>query len=244
MREVLRYIGERTAQEKDNNPLLRWLADDSVPASDRLMRWLPCAAPWVFGFMDLNATLLRYPEDEASQHPYKRAINVHLGEDANHWVFYVQDLNTLQLDAAVSFPDVLRFLWSEETRSQRLAVYRLTALAARGGDPLLRYSLVLALEALAHLVFDTLRRVSEPYVRETGLGLLYIATVHAEREPGHLTRQEDSAEADMQAEVLDPATRREALDIVRQVCDAIAERWTEMYRSGQTDRFLTFLRSA
>jgi hypothetical protein len=243
MREVLRYIGERTTQQKDN-PLLTWLSDESVPAPDRLMRWLPCAAPWVFGFMDLNGTLLRYPEDEASRHPYKQAINAHLEEDANHWVFYVQDLHTLQLDAALPFPDVLRFLWGEETRSQRLAVYRLTALAARAVDPLLRYSLVLALEALAHLVFDTLRRVSDPYSRATGLELIYIAKEHADREPGHLTRQEGTAEAEIQAEVLDPATRREALDIVDLVCDAIAERWAEMHRSGQTDRYLTFLRSA
>lgn len=243
MQEVLRYIGECTARQR-TNPLLTWLADDSVPAADRLIRWLPCAAPWVFGFMDLNGTLLRYPADEAAEHPYKRAINAHLDEDANHWVFYVQDLETLQLDAALPFPDVLRFLWSEETRSQRMAVYRLTALAARAVDPLLRYSLILALEALAHMVFDTLRQVSEPYSRRTGLDLIYIAKEHADREPGHLTQQSDSTEADMQAEVLDGASRQEALDIVREVCDAIGERWAEMYRSGLTDRYLTFLRSA
>jgi hypothetical protein len=208
------------------------------------MRWLPCAAPWVFGFMDLNGKLLRYSVEEASRDPYKRAINAHLDEDANHWVFYVQDLQRLNMDPSLPFTEVLRFLWGDETPSQRMAVYRLTALAARARDPLLRYSLVLALESLAHVVFETLRYVSRPYSRDTGVELIYIAEEHADLEPGHLTRQVDGAEMDMQAEVLDPAKRREAIDIVRQVCDAIADRWAEMYRFGQTDRYLGFLDSA
>lgn len=243
MQQVLRHIERCTAQQVDN-PLITWLSDESVPAEDRLMRWLPCAAPWVFGFMDLNGRLLRYPADEASRDPYKRAINAHLDEDANHWVFYVQDLRRLRLDRSLPFTEVLRFLWGEDTPGQRTAVYRLAALAARAADPLLRYSLVLALESLAHLVFETLRRVSEPFSRRSGVDLIYIASEHADLEPGHLTRQTDGAEAEMQAEVLDPATRREALDIVGQVCDAIAQRWTEMYRFGQTDRYLAFVESA
>jgi hypothetical protein len=241
MQEVVRFV-EQCITEQRNNPLITWLSDESVPDRDRLMRWLPFAAPWVFGFMDLNGTLLRYPAEEARQDPYKRAINAHLDEDANHWVYYIQDLRALGLDASLPFPEVLQFLWGDETRSQRMATYELTALAASATEPLLRYCLILALEALAHLVFETLRHVSEPFGRETGLTLTYIAEEHADLEPGHLTRQFDSAEAEMQAEVLDESTRRRALDIVRRVCDAIADRWTEMFRSGQTDRYLTFLR--
>ena len=241
MHEVLRFVEECTAQQR-NNPLISWLSDESVPDRDRLMRWLPCAAPWVFGFMDLNGTLLRYSAEEARQDPYKRAINAHLDEDANHWVYYIHDLRVLGLDRALPFPDVLQFLWGEETRSQRMATYELTALAASATEPLLRYSLILALEALAHMVFETLRHVSEPFARQSGLELIYIAKEHADREPGHLTSQADSVEADMQAEVLDEQTRRRALEIVGRVCDVIGDRWTEMFRSGQTDRFRTFLR--
>lgn len=243
MQHVLRYIEQRTAEQRDS-ALITWLSDESVPAEDRLMRWLPCAAPWVFGFMDLNGVLLRYPDDEASRDPYKRAINDHLEEDANHWRFYVDDLHRLGLDAALEFPDTLRFLWGEETRRQRMAVYRLSALAARATDTRLRYCLILALESLAHLVFDTLRQVSEPYGQATGLDLIYIASEHADREPGHLTRQVDGVEARMQAEVLDEPTRHAALDIAREVCDAVADRWAEMYRFGQTDGYRTFRRSA
>jgi len=127
----LRYIEQRTSQQ-ENGPFIVWLSDESVPARDRLVRWLPCAAPWIFGFMDLNGVLLRYAADEARDDPYKRAINDHLAEDSQHWSFYLEDLRRLGFDAPLRFPDLLQFLWGSETESQRLAVYGLSVLAAVG----------------------------------------------------------------------------------------------------------------
>jgi hypothetical protein len=243
VREVLGYIERRVAQLRES-AFITWLADDSVPARDRLMRWLPCAAPWVFGFMDLNGILLRYGEDEARDDPYKRAINDHLEEDAQHWTFYLEDLRRFELDAPVDLPETLRFLWGDVTRAQRLAVYRLAALASRSRAPLVRYALIATLEALAHVVFDTLVRVADPFAEQTGQEALYVGAVHAELEPGHLTRQTGAVEARIQAEVLDGPTRRECLDVARQVCDVVAERWDELHRFGQSDAYRTFLRSA
>jgi hypothetical protein len=243
VQEVLRYIEERTAQQ-ESGPFIAWLSDDSVPARDRLMRWLPCAAPWIFGFMDLNGILLKYPDDDARRDRYKQAINDHLEEDAQHWTFYLEDLRGLGLDASLDFPEVLRFLWGSETRTQRLAVYRLSVLAARSEDPILRYCLIAALESFAHLLFATLHRVSVQFDRETGRDLLYVGSVHAAKEPGGLANQTDAIEAEMQAEVLDRRRRSEGLDIVRQVCDVIDERWVDLHRCGQSDTYRTFLRSA
>jgi hypothetical protein len=243
VQEVLRYIEQRTAQQQ-NGPFILWLSDDTVPARDRLTRWLPCAAPWIFGFMDLNGELLRYPDDEARKDPYKRAINDHLAEDSQHWSFYLDDLRDLGLDALLKFPDLLQFLWGNETRHQRMAVYRLSALAARDHDPLLRYCLIASLESFAHLLFARLQHVSMSLGLETGRELLYVGSVHAAKEPGHLANQQDDMEAKISAEVLDRSRREEARDIARQVCDVIDERWLELHRCGQSDRYLTFLRSA
>ena len=243
MREIRRYIEGRTAQQR-GSPFITWLSDDTVPARDRLTRWLPCAAPWVFGFNDLNGVLLAYPEDEAERDPYKRAINAHVQEDAHHWPLYIEDLRLLGLDTPLAFPDVLQFLWGNETRSQRLAVYKLSVLAARAEAPLMRYCLIAALESFAHLLFATLQKVAMPFAQETGPELHYLGTVHADKEPGHLANQTDAVEAQMAAEVLDEATRAQGLDIARQVCDLIEDRWVELHRCGQSDRYLTFLRTA
>ncbi|HEV7762834.1 MAG TPA: hypothetical protein VGO78_27680 [Acidimicrobiales bacterium] len=243
MQEVLRYIGERTAQQRPG-PFLTWLSDASVPPQDRLVRWLPCAAPWVFGFMDLNGVLLRYPDEAARDDRYKQAINDHVDEDAQHWSLYLEDLHRLGLDAPLALADLLRFLWGSETRAQRLAVYRLSVLAARAEAPLLRYCLVATIESFAHLLFATLQQVAAQAEPPAAGELLYVGSVHAEKEPGHLANQSGAVEADLRAEVLDGPTRRRGLDIVRQVADLIEERWNELHRCGRSDRYLTFLRSA
>jgi hypothetical protein len=243
VREIRRYIEGRTDEQR-GSPFIAWLSDDTVPARDRLTRWLPCAAPWVFGFKDLNGVLLTYPDEEAARDRYKRAINDHVHEDATHWMLYLEDLLRLEFDAELTFPEVLRFLWGNETRSQRLAVYKLSVLAARAETPLLRYCLIAALESFAHLLFATLQRVAISYAGQSGLELHYVGAVHAAKEPGHLANQADAVEAEMEAEVLDGPTRELGLDIARQVCDLIADRWVELHRCGQSDRYLMFLRTA
>jgi hypothetical protein len=243
MEDVRRYIEQRTAQQH-SGPLISWLSDQTVPARDRLTRWLPCGAPWVFGFMDLNGVLLKYPDDEARRDPYKRAINDHVDEDSQHWSFYLEDLRRLGLDAPMALPDVLRFLWGRETHHQRMAVYRLAALAARAEDPMLRYCLIAALESFAHLLFETLQKVAAAFGRETGQEVLYVGSVHAAREPGHLANQTDAVEAEMAEVVLDDAQRAAALDIARQVCDVIEDRWAELHRYAVSDGYLTFRRTA
>jgi hypothetical protein len=243
MREVLRYIEQRTVQQR-SSPFITWLSDDAVPAQDRLSRWLPCAAPWVFGFMDLNGILLKYTDEHADEDPYKRAINDHLEEDSQHWSFYLEDLHRLGLDAPATFPDVLRFLWGTETHAQRLAIYRLSVLAARAHDPMLRYCFIAAIESSAHLLFATLQEVSASFNAGGEEDLQYVGSVHADKEPGHLANQEDAVEQTMRAEVLDEARRSLALDIVREVADLIDERWVELHRCGQSDRYRTFLRTA
>jgi hypothetical protein len=243
MREVLDVIEQRTAQLR-SGPFLRWLADETVPPTERLMAWLPGAAPWVFGFMDLNDVLLRYPDDEARQDPYKRAINDHLDEDARHWVLYLEDLRRLGLDVALPLPDLLGFLWGRETLHQRLAVYELAALAAQAGHPLVRYALIAALEACAHLLFDTLMQVSSGVTRSTGTEVLYVGSVHAAKEPGHLANQSTPVEARMRAEVLDDPVRHECLRIVHRVADVVAERWAELHRFARAHGHARFLRSA
>jgi hypothetical protein len=271
MHEVLRAIDERVSTQRAG-PFISWLADPSVPTADRLTRWLPAAAPWVFGFMDLNGVLLRYPAGEAARDRYKQAINDHVEEDAQHWAFYLDDLHALGLDGTVAFPELLRFLWGSETQAQRLAVYRLSALASSTVDPVLRYCLIATIESFAHLLFSTLQEVSRSHDGD----LTYVGAVHADREPGHLANQPDGGASDrvsrpsedpadaadaagaagaggaadatvedqLRNEVLDPERRQQALAIVAEVADLIEERWHELHRCAQSDRFLTFLRSA
>ena len=232
MQQVIQYIDER-ASAMGSHPLLEWLADESIPPGDRLSSWLPCAAFFVFSFMDLNAEVLGYPEAEAAVDPLKQAINHHLAEDAMHWPWYLSDLQKLGMDETMKFSEALRLLWGKETVAQRRAMYRMCLLAGQAEDPILRYSLIAALESVAHLLFAELVKVSDVYTTETGIQLVYLGPIHFEREPGHMANQQDDTEELLFTKDLDEATRRKAIEIAAEVCDAIDARWHEMLRYAQ-----------
>ena len=221
---------EARAAEVQRHPFLLWLADGTVPARRRLSAWLPEAAFFVFGFRDLNAEVLRYPEAEAILCPRKRAINQHLAEDATHWPWYLQDLRTLGLDRTLSLGEALRFLWGNDTAAQRRAVYRMCALAERAQAPAQRYALIAALEAVAHRLFGQLVPLAREFQQDTGKPLVYLGPKHFERETGHLTHQTGEAEALFQALELDPVERAIAMQAAEEVVSLIEARWSEFHR--------------
>jgi len=229
MHRILQFV-ERRAAEQDQTPFILWLDDDSVPARDRLAGWLPVAAAFAFGFKDLNAMILRYPEDEVGGDPLKRAINKHTKEDANHWPMYLNDLAKLGLDEQMKFSEVLRFMWGKDTLSQRRANYALCQMAERADSPILRYCIVATIEVFGHYLFEKLFHVSEEFEQESGIELQYLGPLHFSREPGHMANQDDDAEALARDHELDDVTYERALAMVAEVCDLVEERWAEFHR--------------
>lgn len=228
MQNVLATIADRALTLR-HHPFLNWLRDTSLPAKHRLTTWLPNAAPFVFGFMDLNAEVLRFPTVDAAQDPRKAAINAHLAEDAMHWPWYLHDLQQLGVDRVQPFSASLRQLWGPDTVAQRRAMYRLCALAAQADTPELRYVLIAALEAVAHQLFRTVLDVAREYEAETAATLLYLGPKHFEREPGHLTHQSDEADALLRDVEFDAATAARATQLAMAVCDVIEARWLEFF---------------
>lgn len=226
MKTVLAAIGAR-AEALRSHPFLDWLRDPAVPARHRLVAWLPTAAPFVFGFMDLNADVLRYADTEAVHDPRQQAINDHLAEDAVHWPWYLHDLRLLGLDVAQPLSQTLRELWGKRTRAQRHAMYRLCQLGQTAQDPALRYVLIASLEAGAHQLFAAVLGVAQQFERESESKLLYLGPHHFEREPGHLTHQTDAADALFDDVVFDSPTALAAARIADEVCDLLAARWDE-----------------
>lgn len=231
MHSILSQI-EESARAVQAHPFLLWLGDPATPARERLSAWLQSAAPFVFGFMDLNAEVLRYPGATAARDPLEHAINQHLVEDATHWPWYLQDLQVLGLDPAMTFTQALRKMWGKDTAGQRRAVYQLCALAEHARSPVLRYSMVMALEAVAHRLFAVLLEVSREFESETGTALRYLGPQHFAREPGHLMHQPDAADAMFAALTIDDEVRAEALRIAAAVIAIVEARWHEFHRNA------------
>ncbi len=229
MREVIEHIDRKTEKLR-LNPFITWLKEPT-PERDRLSAWLPAAAFFVFGFKDLNAEIFRYPEGEAAADPLKKAVNDHASEDSNHWQWYLSDLHKLGLDRPMKFSEALRYLWSEETRTQRMATYQFCVLASRATDPLIRYSMLTALESFAHILFGTLVEISRVFESEIGTKLSYLGQIHFEREPGHMVNQSSDTESLLLNTVLDDQCQAFALEMVDAVWDLIDARWREFHRN-------------
>lgn len=228
MQTVLATLADRALALR-HHPFLTWLRDSSLPAKHRLTTWLPNAAPFVFGFMDLNAEVLRFPAVDAARDPRMAAINAHLAEDAMHWPWYLHDLQQLGVDRVQPLSTALRHLWGPDTVAQRRAMYRLCALAVQADTPELRYVLIAALEAVAHQLFAAVLEAARECEAETGATLLYLGPKHFEREPGHLTHQTDEADALLRGVQFDAATAAQATQLGLAVCEVIEARWLEFF---------------
>ena len=230
MKEVIQFIDKRL-EEQNENPFIQWLQDDSVPPRDRLTKWLLGGGFFISGFRDLNSMILGYPDEEAEQDEFKRAINAHTLEDSRHWGWYLNDIKRLGLDDPLKFTDALKLLWGRKLERQRYATYRICQLAAMSEDPILRYCLIKSIEAFGHVIFGRLCDVAKKYEEETGVRLEYLGETHYRKEPGKLTNQPNESKSEnlMMNVRLDPEKRKLGLQIADETCGLIERRWIEFY---------------
>jgi len=242
MRDVMAYV-HRRVEEQHVHPFLEWLRDESVPARDRLSRWLPHNAGFAMGFMDLNTLILRYPDEEAALCRLKRAINHHADQDGTHWEWYLRDLQKLGLNRKMRFTGGLKLLWNDETRAIRRFAYRVCGLANKYRDPVMRFCILMPFEEFAQVLFAQLARVSRRYAAETSVELEYVGEIHSKHEPGDLINQEDEEETRrMFRDVkLNDADRAAAMDISRYLCDEIVTRWMSNLRVATENRIWSML---
>ncbi len=97
-------------------PFFGFLEDETIPARQRL-GFMPCMAPFILDFGDLNKYVLR---DESSDDPHQHLVNLHTYEDDHHWPWYLEDLELLGYDAPQSPAEMLRTLYSDRHKVNRM----------------------------------------------------------------------------------------------------------------------------
>ena len=102
MADVVRQIdAEREALPE--GPLFKWLSDESVDGYRRLS-FLPAMLYYLMSFKDVLSTLSRDdPRTDLEHH-----INAYCREDADHWRWYLTDLDKLGFDLTCWGRDDLR----------------------------------------------------------------------------------------------------------------------------------------
>ena len=217
MEAVLAAIREQK-QAFARLPFFAFLSDESLEPEQRLA-FLPCMAHWCMSFADLNRYFLRAnsPTDE-----YQQRVNVYSHEDDDHWRLYLEDLQKLGCEQLYAGTDWLSFLWSEETRANRMLSYRIAHLVM-GASSVERLAIVEAMEEAANVFFPFTVQLAEQIRVRTGMELRYLGHFHMSLEEEHTGAGDHEALAQIK---LDDETRRRSIEMVNEIFALFAD-WAE-----------------
>ena len=105
MEEVLALI-EKKKQKFASSGLFEFMRDQSIDPRQRLA-FAPCIAPFALSFGEFNKYVFR---EEPTNDPLQVIVNNHTYEDDHHWLWFLQDLETLGINKSMKFSDALNFL--------------------------------------------------------------------------------------------------------------------------------------
>lgn len=186
MKHVLSSIKHQ--QEKlSQTPLFLWLKDDTIDGYERLS-FSPSMMYYLMGFKDVLSALHRpHPKTDIDTH-----INAYCDEDAEHWRWYLSDLQKLGYTLSSwgqSIPTFCNAVWSPETEINRQTIFKLVNYANSSSDPLLAVTLIMVFEATG-VVFigHTLKAATSIGMDET---LKYFGRRHYEEEFGHSVKSSE-----------------------------------------------------
>lgn len=195
MKEVVQMIDEKKAT-LGRGSLFRWLRDETIAGQERLS-FAPSMLCYLMGFKDVLDVLHR----SAIRSELDRQINAYCREDAEHWRWYLRDLEKLGYDLSSWGTSISAFCdaaWSRATQINRRTIHRLVEGAYRCEDPLLAMVLIQIFEATG-VVFIAHTRLA---AKAMGMDqeLLYFGRIHYEEEFGHSVQGRDLLHHDLGSE--------------------------------------------
>jgi hypothetical protein len=208
------------------HPFFAFLQDESLEARERLA-FYPCMAHWIMSFADLNKYFLRA---EAAGDELQQRVNIYSQEDDDHWRLYVEDFQKLGFQRMCEGTDWLGFLWSDETRANRMLSYRIAHLCM-GATSIQRIAIVEAMEEAANVFFPLTLQLAEQIQERTGVELRYLGHFHFNLEAEHTGAGDHDSLTHIS---LDEATRHTTIRMIDEVFDLFADWATEVHRFAET----------
>lgn len=148
-----------------------------------LFNFVPHMAFFVLGFRDLLEYLrIPYPSN-----PAEFMLNEHCKEDSDHWLWFLQDLERLQLPASAwggeRVSDTLQLIWAPQNSAVRRQVYDIVVMISQCKNAHERLVIVECLEAAFATFIESLNVLTQ----RLGLyhELMYFGEQHHEKEAEH-----------------------------------------------------------
>jgi hypothetical protein len=217
---IMKYILKKILENKQtysNLPLFQYMRDSSLTEEERL-GFYPFMAHFILSFSDINKYMLR---EEPTTNTYQQQVNLHTYEDEHHWPWYLEDFTKLGFDLLCTPTSWMRFLWSDETRQNRILTYRLAALIA-SASAVERIAIIEAIEETGNVLFSTMLDLAKAIETRRGIELRYCGEFHFALESGHSV---GSDRIEMAKILLDESTQSRCLSLVDEVF-ALFESWT------------------
>ena len=186
MKQLLSRIDQMKDRLVKGN-LFANLSNESV-APDFRLSFTPSMLYYLMGFKDvLEALAVKKPKTELD-----KMINAYCMEDAEHWRWYLSDLQKLgySLDSwGKTIPQFCNTVWSKETKINRATIFTLIKYAYATNDPLVKLILIQIFEATGVLFIGHTRKAAIAMGKDEDL--FYFGRVHYEEEFGHTVQSTD-----------------------------------------------------
>lgn len=224
MKEILGII-ENEKQTLSEHDLFKWMSSSNDP-----LAFAPAMTFFVLGFRDV----LSYVKRNKPETFWDHSINIHCEEDAHHWLWFIEDLQKLDLNKSEwgrDFSELLKKTWSENSYASRDMVYTLIHYAKLNRDPFVTLALIESLEAAFAVFINTLL----PQIQKNGWEnkLRYFGSRHHEDESGHSLGTwvgEGSVDADLENVILNDNQKMIAKALIKEIFerfDSVFSSWYE-----------------
>ena len=230
MEKVLALI-ENKKQEFASSGLFEFMRDQSIDPRQRLA-FAPCIAPFAMSFGEFNKYVFR---EEPTNDPLQIIVNNHTYEDDHHWLWFLEDLETLGINKTVKFSDALNFLWKEETKGSRWVSHQIFR-SAFGASPITKLAILEVIEATGNVFFSTAAPIAQELRTITQKEFLYFGCFHLAVETGHTgaTPKVDQLIKNIQ---LSEESRQEAFEVVENLFEVFTELTDEFLVYAKTHSF-------
>lgn len=230
MEEVLALI-EKKKQIFASSGLFEFMRDQSIDPRQRLA-FAPCIAPFAMSFGEFNKYVFR---EEPTNDPLQVIVNNHTYEDDHHWLWFLEDLETLGINGYLKFSDALKFIWAEETKGSRWVSHQIFS-TAFGASPITKLAILEVIEATGNVFFSTAAPIAQELRTITQKEFIYFGCFHLAVETGH-TRGTPGLDQLIKNIQLSEETRQEAFKIVENLFEVFTELTDELLVYAKTHSF-------
>jgi hypothetical protein len=230
MEKVLALI-ETKKQEFAKSGLFEFMRDTSINPRQRLA-FAPCIAPFVMSFGELNKSVFR---EEPTNDPIQEIVNKHSYEDDHHWLWFLEDLETLGINRTLKFSDALNFLWNEETKASRWLTHQIFRYAFEA-TPIAKLAILEVIEATGNVFFSTAAPIAQELRTIAHKQFLYFGCFHLALETGHTTGTPEVEQLIRNIQ-LTPESRQEAFEVVENLFEAFTKLTDELLVYAKTHSF-------